>query len=268
MTHNEPPEQAHFPDGFPYEIVWEDFQGRVVTFDDLTRNEDQYEILNSADVHQHFGTFRYDPDSLVKPVKALGLEADDEDKLHQRLKLVAGYYLAPERQRMLGTDRFTSLGLLNKIAGMADEFAELLDQLPPTLAAVLHLTPTDEPLADRPDAPMPHQLSQLVRGLGVAAAYHAVGAAPKRTGPRGHFVRDTMLKLTMQAMLDAGLGYPGTSDGTKAQSGKHLTRPAGVFMRQFFSLVAPKLDERVIVPLIRQLRPSMRKAQIRRESHL
>ena len=266
MTAREPPITAMFPDGFPYEIVWEDFQGRVVTFEDLARNEDQYEIFNSDGVHEHFGTFRYDPGSLLNLVKALGLTGDDETKLHQRLKLVAGFYLAPERQRMLGTDRFTSLGLLNKIARMADDFADHLDRLPPNLAAVLHLTPTDEPLADRPDAPMPHQLSRLVRSLGIAAAYHAVGAAPKRTGPRGNFVRDTMLKLTMQALLDAGLGYPGTSDGTRAQSGKHLTRPAGVFMRQFLVLIAPKLEERVVVPLVRHLRSAMRSAQIRRES--
>lgn len=253
---------------FPYQIIWESYPGGVVKIEDLEWKEDQYETLNSPGFGEHFGAFIYDANQLAALVKALGLKVAEEEILHRSLRLIAGFYLAPERQLALGIDRFTSIDLLRKIARSANELVAHLERLPPILAGAMHYTMSGEELADRPDAPNPFELTELVRGLANVAAQHAEGVGQQRTGPRGNFVRDTMLTLTMQALLDAGLGYPGTSDGTKAQSGKHLTRPAGVFMRQFLVLIAPKLEGRAIVPLIRQLRPAMRSAQIRRESDL
>ena len=259
MVQAKPPKSASAAASFPFSAIWEDYPEGVPAFADLEPNESIYETLNSADFGQVTGIARYDPDKLAELVAGLALQPERSILLHKRLKLVAGFYLAPERQRVLGTDRFSSIKLLGEIAMAADALASLLDRLAPSIAAAIYLTPSGEPEFDEPGAPMPHQISALARALAAVCAGMAEGAAPQRPGPRGMFVRDTMLYLTMKALLEAGLGLPGASDGTTSHSGKHLSGTAGEFMRDFVKLIAPKLREASLVPVVRRVRPRVGK---------
>ncbi len=123
----------------------------------------------------------------------------------------------------------------------------------------MHYTPSGEELADRPDAPNPFELTDLVHGLANVAAQHADRAGQQRSGPRGNYVRDTMLTLTMQALAEAGLGLPVTSEGTDKQAGLHLDGKAGAALRAYLKLIAPKLREEQTVPVVKRLRPKLRK---------
>jgi hypothetical protein len=90
----EPP----FEEAFPIRGSLGRLSGGLARFEYLESNEEEYELFNSAELAALIGVAGYDPDKLSELVEGLGLEPNRGDLLLKRPKLVAGYYLAPQRQ--------------------------------------------------------------------------------------------------------------------------------------------------------------------------
>lgn len=244
---------------FPYRIVWEEIDAEPTTFAYLLENAEENEILadNGPILHPDAPTFK--KGEVQTLVSSLNLEHKSAGRLEERLALIGRYYLAYKIKQLLELDLFSSRETLRKAADAASKLDEAMSRIPPKAAAVLEFVKAVEPGVIDPEAPF-LKLGQTSHDFALVAKRIFDETAPKKTGRRNQFVRDGAIRLTIEALTEAGLESLVISKGTKRNSGWHFGGDLGLALRDYFILIEPGISEPSLAPIVAKVRRNNRKS--------
>ena len=247
------------PPRFPYEIIWEEIGNEWVTIEDLASNADEYRFFA-----EHAQTLDLDVPSPGKRdfrflIDAVEIDPSDADRLTEEAQLIAGWYLAPKRRKAIQNDLNSARQKLKGISRSARDLDRLLGEISAHVQEVMNYVRVVEPEAlDRTSRFEHLKLGRTLHDLALVADRIIEDAGPQRTGRQDEYVRDTTIRLAIEAARRAGLDDLRISRGTRDKPGPHLNGQAGQFLKGFFTLTAPNIHEASLTPAAERVRRKMK----------
>lgn len=135
----------------------------------------------------------------------------------------------------------------------------LCSALTPDVDAIMDMVRMNEPSGFDATGPGLLDLGRTMHDLSVVSDRVVRDTAPRRTGRGEEYVRDTAIRLAIEAASSAGLDDLTISRGTSANPEPHLKGRAGQYLSGFFALIPPNLSGGSLIPIIervhRRLKP-------------
>ncbi len=239
---------------FPYSALWEEIGDHWVTFEDLVLFNDQYQA--NAEISHLLDLELPNPGrtEFGELVAGLSLPPSEANHLVERAQLVAGWYLAPQVRKILRNDVASVSKKLKRVASLSRELYELSNRVIPRVDAIMNIVRLNDPDVFDAAGPGLLDLRRALHDLSVVADRVVRDTAPRRTGRREQYVRDTAIRLAIEAARSVNLNDLTISRGTSANPEPRLKGRAGQFLSGFFALIAPNLSDRSLIPVIERVR--------------
>jgi hypothetical protein len=240
---------------FPYSEIWEEFSDEMVTIEQLGPKlmvfRTRFRLLAAVGSPTPY----VETNMILALMGGLELPRIRKERLAELLYLVAGYYLGRDHLKQWNTDVRSSALALRKIQKSASGLSKSLRQISAgvsrALAALSNIDP--DALETKPTVDTAILLSQLAR-LETIAGIVVNDITIKKRGRSTDAVRLNAVRLAVELTEAAGAGRASMSSGNRGNPEPHFTGPAGIFVRDFFKLIAPKQSERVLVGALTRLR--------------
>lgn len=238
---------------FPYHVLWPGYGNANVDLRELIDQADEYRVF--AEVARTRYKVRFTTEQEVASV----LARHEVDTCHTlSFWVITCFYLAPRMIAAFGIDPGQSRAALARAADHAEELARLLGHLSPKVhAALFYIRPSVDDMIN-PEGPAFFELSSEAHDFAKAARAAAEDLTAAEGRPREH-VRDTMLRLLMELIEEAGPGDLRVSNGTEARPDPHLAGKAGALMTDLIQLVEPTWAGDYLAPRVKAVRTKMRR---------
>jgi hypothetical protein len=253
------------PPVFPYQTVWEEYgPAKFIHWESLQCNADQYRILfQLADTG--IAEIPEVTEAALDHLVEQSLKRLPSPTLSSRLYLLAGWQVEGQFRAQIGIDLASQRRAIKRLQSAAEEFRHAANRLSGHVQIVLewvHLVEPDRLLPEGRELDL-FDLGLAAHDLSLAAARMYEDTKPERTGRRLQMRRDTTVRLAAEA-IEEETGEPITmSRGNTACPAPHFTNAGGRLLRDFFKLVDPKTDERLIVQSLGRVR---KRAELQKNS--
>jgi len=258
MTRKKSAECAGSDQAFPYNAYWEEIGDQWVTIEYLVRYTEEYVAFSKISAALGLDVPNPQPEEFVRLAGCFDLSSEKEKGLAAASILIAGWFLAPQRRKAMRVDLATVRQVLKRFSKLSRELYELSGKIPGQVEAMMDIVREVQSAAFETTGPGLSQLSRGLHDLSLAADRMIAETAPCRTGRRQEFVRDTTIRLAIEAASWAGLNDLVISRGTNSKPVPSLNGRAGHFLKGFFALVAPNHSETSLTPAIERVRRKMR----------
>ena len=239
---------------FPYQVIWEEIDPFcAIGWETLELKREEYEAIFSLAKSGDKG-IPYVDERILDELARQALGKTPTQSLISRLYLLAGWQVTGQFQSLYNMDLKHQRAELKRLQRAAQEFWEaslrlsghskfLLSSLRHSEAGHLQ----DGQLDIDHIANEAHDISLVARRV-----YE--DTSPKKVGRRTELRRETTVGLAAEA-IEAETGEPITSSRGKADNpAPHFTNAGGFLLKDFFRLVVPKLDERLLVQSLERVR--------------
>ena len=243
---------------FPYSVLWEEIGDYWVTFEHLALSREEYRA--HSEISSLLGLELPSPDRMEFEglVAGLSLTGPESDRLVEESQLIAGWYLMPQFRMLLHNDLASVRKKLKRVAQLSRELYDISNQVTPHVEAIMDMVRANEPDVFQANGSGLLSLGVALHDLSVVADRVVRDTAPRRSGRGQEYLRDTTIRLAIDAARSAGLDDLTLSRGTGAMPEPHLNGRAGQFLRGLFALIAPNLSEGSLVPAIERVRRRMK----------
>lgn len=254
MAKRKSPIPADLPARFPYSDLWEEIGDQWVTFELLSRRMDEFEA--QSELADLLGLDLPNPglSEFEALVSTLTLSPENSARMIEDSRLIAGWHLAPQRRRMLRTDVASVRKRLGRIARLSAELYLLANRVTPRVDEIIKVVMRNEPSVFSPDGPSLYDLRKPLHDLAAVTERMVRDTAPSQKGRSKEFVRDTTIRLALEAARRAGLDDLTISRGTSDNPEPHFDGRAGEYLRGLLALVIPGQTEASLVPVIERVR--------------
>ena len=245
---------------FPYQVIWEEIDPfSAIGWETLELKREEFEAIFRLAKSGDKG-IPYVDETILDELARPALGKAPTQSLISRLYLLAGWQVTGQFQSLHKMDLKQQRAELRRLHRAALEFWEaslrlsghskfLLSSLRHSEAGHLQ----DGQLDIDYIANEAHDILLVARRV-----YE--DTSPKKVGRRTEFRRETTVGLAAET-IEAETGEPITSSrGNGDNPAPHFTNAGGLLLRDFFKLVAPKLDERLLVQSLVRVR-ARRKTQ-------
>ena len=245
---------------FPHPFPWENFERGPVLLETLRDDWLRYEMRFEA--HGKLTGAgpvldRSDVASLI-PRRACSERARRE--LVEQLYVIAGWYLGPVLANDAECDVDSTRRQMRRMQLSSLAMAECLEHMDALLRPTFrHLHLSNAKMRAREHDLDLDYLARAMRDLSNVCTELLPHLAPRRTGRKGDFHRDTAVALAVKAIEGSGIGKVTASRGTYARQDAHFTGQSGPVVRSFFKLIDPSVPESLLVRSFLRERSRLRK---------
>ncbi len=243
------------PPVFPYEIIWEEFDP------DLELDWESLAVRSDSDLIFEIAKSGYFPIPFVDhPMlealarKALGTELSEP--FISKLYVVAAWQVTGEFRRLMRMDLRGQRPELKRLQVAAVEFWKATGRVSGHVKALFPWLHAAEPerLLPRGTEIDLDALRRAAYDVSLVAERAHADTKPSRTGRMPEMRRDISVRFAAEA-IGAETGEPlATSRGNNQVPAPHFTNPGGFLLRDFFKLVDPRTDERLVVQSLLRVR--------------
>ncbi len=244
------------PPRFPYGIIWPGFGNEQITLGNLVSFEEQFSTMNDMCGQLGIDVPVLERAKIEHLTQPLVLDAERKTQLADHAWRIALLLVAEKQQGIAVGDIDSARKALEGFIKAAKVFEDALGDISPTILASMYWMRALEPDARKPEGGSFYPLNDEVHDMALVASRILEDTAATDGRPKEH-VRDSAIRLTIQALRLSGVDDLKVSNGTKARPDPHLSGNAGIFLAGLFELTTG-LSERSLAPIVKLVRRKSR----------